>query len=176
MNVSYARFLTRLKAFLFDYIIILMYLLFIVMISVVFVPALQKLFIHSVPVSQLTTFLLVTFPVVLYFSFFDSKFSKGSFGKRKTGLKVVDSKGARLSFLHSLGRNLVKFVPWEFGHYTAFKMAYLGEGGVPPVDWITGILTYVLIFAYILTAIYTKKKQSVYDIAVNTYVIKEKCV
>lgn len=104
MNVSYAGFLKRLKVFLFDYIIILIYLVFITMISTVFVPDLQKLFIHSVPVSQLTTFLLVTFPVVLYFSFFDSKLSKGSFGKRKTRLKVVNSKGARPSFLHSLGR------------------------------------------------------------------------
>lgn len=174
MNVSYARFSDRLKAFMYDYIIIVMYLVSMGLVIAVAFPRIQRLFIHSILISQLTTFALVTFPVTLYISFFDSKLAKGSFGKRKSGLKVINSRGERASFLHSLTRNLIKFIPWEFGHYTAFKMAHAGENNVPPEDWITGILTYALIFAYILTAIFTKKKQSVYDIAVNTYVIRRK--
>lgn len=174
MNASYAHFIVRIKAFMLDYIIILMYLLFIVLLSVVFVPGLQNFFIHSIWISQLTTFLLVTLPVALYFSFFDSNLGRGTFGKRKSGLKVVNSKGNRPSFLHSLARNLIKFIPWEFGHFTAFSMAYPVDNNALPDDWITVILTYVLIFAYILTAIFTKRKQSVYDIAVNTYVIEGK--
>lgn len=174
MNAVYARFLARFKAFLFDYIIIFLYLLSIVVMSMFIGPKIQELFLHSVLRSQLTAFCLVTLPVALYFSFFDSGLSHGTFGKRKMELKVINSKGKRPSFFHSFGRNLVKFIPWGFGHYTAFRMANVDDNNVAPEDWIIGILTYMLILAYILTAIFTKKKQSVYDIAVNTYVLKDK--
>ncbi len=169
MNAS---FLLRLKAFMIDYILILCYLVVLFLFNVFFIPSLQGFFNGSLFIAQLAGFLLVTFPVSLYFIISDSHIGKQSIGKRKAGLRVVGKDGEALSVLHVTFRTILKFLPWELSHFLVYRLVYLGDGEVPFTYYFLGGLIYALIFAYILTAIFTKKKQSLYDIVARTYVIK----
>ena len=70
-------------------------------------------------------------------------------------------------------RVILKFLPWELSHYLVYRLMYLGDEPVPLIYTVIGCVIYALMIAYILTAIFTKKKQSLYDIISKTYVIKE---
>ena len=82
MNAS---FLLRLKAFLIDYLFILIYIVLLILVNVFLFPSLQQFFIGSVVTAQLAGFLVITLPVSLYFIISDSVLSGQSFGKRKVG-------------------------------------------------------------------------------------------
>lgn len=167
-----ATFLLRFKAFIIDYIIIFVYLVILFILSVFLFPSLQKIFSGSLIVAQFTGFLLVTFPVSLYFIISDSVIGGQSIGKRKMGIRVVNEKGTALSVLHITLRTILKFLPWELSHYLIYRLGYIGDKEVPLDYYIMGGIIYVLIITYILTAIFTKKKQSLYDIISKTQVIK----
>lgn len=169
MNAS---FLLRFKAFIIDYILILTYLVVLIIFNVFLFPSLQDLFTGSLIVAQFTGFLMVTFPISLYFIISDSNIGKQSFGKRKAGIRIVGYNGEALSMLHITFRTILKFLPWELSHFLVYRLVYIGNGEVPFTYYLLGGLIYALIFAYILTAIFTKKKQSLYDIGARTLVVK----
>lgn len=58
----------------------------------------------------------------------------------------------------------------------AYRLVFIGDEAVPLSYSLIGEVIYSLIFVYILTAIFTKKKQSLYDIIAKTYVEKIKSV
>ncbi|KAB8135743.1 RDD family protein [Gracilibacillus oryzae] len=169
----YASFTLRLKAFMIDYILIFLYLIVIFIFSVFLFPSVQQLFTGSLVTAQFYGFLLVTFPVSLYFIISDSNIGKQSFGKRKAGIRVVKKNGESLSVVHAIIRTIIKFLPWELSHFLVYRLMYLGDAEVPIAYYLVGVLIYALLFAYILTAVFLKKKQSLYDILVKTYVVKE---
>ncbi|MGM9921033.1 MAG: RDD family protein, partial [Bhargavaea sp.] len=107
-----AGFFLRLKAFLFDYLLILAYMLVLAVFSMFIIPSIQQLFTGSPASAQLAGFLMITLPVSLYFTLADSRIGGGSFGKRITGIRVMDLDGRPLSVLHSAVRTALKFVPW----------------------------------------------------------------
>lgn len=167
-----ATFIQRLKAFFIDYIFILIYLGVIFVISFLF-PSVQLLFnSHSLIVAQFFGFLLVTLPVSLYFILSDSVVGKQSFGKKVIKIRVVNQQGLPLTLPHALLRTAIKFFPWELSHFLIYRLVNLGNQAVPLHLTLIGILIYGLMFAYILTAIFTKKKQSLYDMIVKTRVEK----
>ena len=167
-----ASFLLRFKAFMIDYIIILFYLVVLFIFNVFLFPSLQEFFNGSLIVAHFTGFLMVTFPVSLYFIISDSKIGGQSFGKRKTSIQVVGKSGEPISLPHATFRTILKFSPWELSHFLVYRLIYIGDGEIPFAYYLIGGLIYVLIFAYILTAIFTKKKQSLYDIFAKTQVVK----
>ncbi|MEK3796826.1 RDD family protein [Peribacillus sp. FSL H8-0477] len=169
MNAS---FLLRCKAFLIDYLFILIYLVVLFIFNVFLFPSLQDFFNGSLIVAQFTGFLMVTFPISLYFIISDSKMGGQSFVKRKTSIRVVGKNGDTLSILHATFRTLLKFLPWELSHFLVYRLIYIGDGEVPIIYYLIGGLIYALMFAYILTAIFTKKKQSLYDLLAKTEVVK----
>lgn len=65
--------------------------------------------------AQLLGFVTLTLPVGLYFAVAEGVFG-ATVGKRLLGLRVTNSRGARLSPGRSLLRSTVKFLPWELGH------------------------------------------------------------
>ncbi|SEH76837.1 hypothetical protein SAMN05192559_1041, partial [Halobacillus karajensis] len=67
---------------------------------------------------------------------------------------------------------ILKFLPWELSHFFVYRLIYIGDGEVPFTQYLLAGLIYVLIFAYILTAVFTRKKQSLYDIVSKTHVVK----
>lgn len=116
---------------------------------------------------------MVTFPISLYFIISDSKMDGQSFGKQKTGIRVVGKNGDTISLLHATFRTILKFSTWELSHFLVYRLIYIGDGEVPIIYYLIGGLIYTHMFAYILTAIFTKQKQSLYDLLEKTQVVKE---
>jgi len=79
--------------------------------------------------------LTMTVPVTLYFALCESSALRASLGKRVLGLVVSGETGERLLFGSALLRNVIKFVPWEFGHTVAQQAAFSGEAGFPLWVW-----------------------------------------
>ncbi len=168
----YAGFWLRLKAFAVDYLLIFGYLLLVLIVSLFLIPSLQDLFQDSRLTAQLLGFLMVTLPVSLYFIITDSRIGKGSFGKRKMRIRVVDANNRSISVSRAIFRTALKFLPWELSHFMAYRMIYLGDGDIQLLDYLIGGLIYTSILLYVLMAVFTKNKQSLYDRLAKTYVVK----
>lgn len=167
-----ADFPVRLKAFLFDYVLIVAYGLVLAAFSMFLIPSIQQLFTGSPASAQLAGFLMITLPVSLYFILADSRLGGGSFGKRITGIRVRDMDVRPLSVLHSAVRTALKFLPWELSHFLVYRLMWLGDNSVPMGYMVIGGLIYALIGVYIAAPFFTKNKQSVYDLAARTQVIR----
>ncbi|WP_419962687.1 hypothetical protein [Psychrobacillus sp. BM2] len=74
--------------------------------------------------------------------------------------------------VHAICRTILKFLPWELSHYLVYRLIYIGDAEVPLNYYIIGGIIYALMFAYILTSMFTKRKKSLYDIVVKTNVVK----
>ncbi|MEE4302748.1 MAG: RDD family protein [Wenzhouxiangella sp.] len=92
---------------------------------------------------QLLGLATMTVPVVLYFSLAESSVMQASLGKRALGLRVTGGQGGRLGFSSALGRNLVKFAPWEFGHMLAQQAVFSGEAGMPAWTILPAMIAFV---------------------------------
>ncbi len=167
-----ATFIMRFKAFMLDYLLIFAYLIVLAIFNIFVFPSVQSLFSNSLVVAQFTGFLMVTLPVSLYFIISDSVLGKQSIGKRFMGIKVVNESNESLSILQSVFRTIVKFLPWELSHYLVYRLIYLGDAEVPIRYYAIGGIIYGLMLAYILTALFSKRKKSLYDMVVETQVIK----
>ncbi|MER2169413.1 RDD family protein [Paenisporosarcina quisquiliarum] len=167
-----ATFIMRFKAFMLDYLLIFAYLVVLAIFNILIFPSVQSLFNGSLVLAQFTGFLMVTLPVSLYFIISDSVIGRQSFGKRRMGIKVVNERNETLPILRAIFRTILKFLPWELSHYLVYRLVYLGDGEVPLNYYIIGGIIYALMFAYILTALFTKRKRSLYDIVGRTQVIK----
>ncbi|ALS79604.1 hypothetical protein AUO94_13645 [Planococcus kocurii] len=162
----------RLKAFTLDYLWIFLYLILVGLLTVVLAPELQDYFNDSAGVAQLTGFLLVTLPVSLYFAIGDSALFKGTYGKRKMRIRVVDIHEQPTGILRSAVRVIFKFLPWELSHFLVYRLVRLGEDEFPLSLMLIGSVIYLLIFIYILTAIFSKEDRSFYDWMSGTKVIR----
>lgn len=114
-------FKNRMKELLFDYLVILLYLVLLFGL----IMAVYYLFFKGIPKmnelqSQLIALLTSVIPVILIFTYLDySKY--GSIGKQKAGLKIVYK---HKSFKASFIRNLIKFLPWQLGHMSVIHGIY----------------------------------------------------
>ncbi|XKE95577.1 RDD family protein [Metaplanococcus flavidus] len=164
----------RLKAFTLDYLWIFLYLCLIVLLTMVIAPGIQGFFYGPLGNAQLTGFLLVTLPVSLYFALGDSVLFKGTYGKKKAGIQVVNVQGKSTGIFRSVIRVIIKFLPWELSHFLVYRLVNLDEGEFPLHLMMIGSLIYLLIFIYILTAIFSKENRSLYDRLSGTKVVKRK--
>jgi uncharacterized RDD family membrane protein YckC len=171
---SYAGVWPRLLAFGWDYIIIVIYLILVAAIgfaaSRVYPDIGSVLF--SNPVSaQLTGFLLVTFPVTLYFALTESsKRWQGSWGKHRAGLAVIGRDGKIINRWRALFRNLLKFIPWELAHFTIWQFR-LGPNPPSPLLDIYLILVWVLVGLNLLSLWISPSCQTLYDRLTRTWVV-----
>ncbi|PYZ96408.1 hypothetical protein CR205_11835 [Alteribacter lacisalsi] len=167
-----ASLIIRFKAFMIDYSIIIIYLLLLLVTSVFLYPQIQYVFTGSPATAQLAGFLLVTMPVSVYFIVGDSAMGGQTFGKRAVEIRTVTEAGEPVSVFRAIVRTALKFLPWELSHFLVYRLMYLEDTSVPIVYYILGGTIYALMFAYILTAIFTRKKQTLYDLIVQTKVVK----
>src|SRR5262245_33003822 len=97
---TYAGFWKRTGAFALDYLVILQYLVAITIIFL-FIPSLSNatswLFAERVR-AQLSGFLLITLPIMLYFTLSEASIQRATWGKKKMSLQVTDDYGRRISF------------------------------------------------------------------------------
>lgn len=52
---------------------------------------------------------------------------RGTVGKRRLGLQVCTTDDGRLTWPHSLLRNVLKFLPWELAHVAVWHVTLVDE-------------------------------------------------
>ena len=169
---TFAGFGKRVGAFALDYIIILGYLLAVASLSLlanIFFGANQWLFGERIR-AQVVAFLLVTLPVTLYFAISESSPGQATWGKRRLKLNVADQDGNRIGLWRSLGRTLLKFVPWEISHTLIWQIYFSSATASIWIDYGFAFV-YVLIGLNVASLLIMKTHQTVYDLLTNTYVI-----
>jgi uncharacterized RDD family membrane protein YckC len=175
--MTFANVRQRSGAFLLDYLIIAAYLVLLVTISVGlgFGPlrsAFRAMFADPNR-SEFSAFLLLVLPVILYFALLECSSWQATWGKRKIGLRVIDTQGARLSLLRSLVRSLLKFLPWELTHACLWRIPGWPLAPTTPSPVITAglVLVWVLVAAYLVSILVSQKHQALYDWIAGTFVI-----
>jgi uncharacterized RDD family membrane protein YckC len=175
--MTFANVWPRIGAFLLDYLIISAYLVLLVIIGVGlgFGPlrSMFRAMFADPNSSEISAFLLLVLPVILYFALFECSSWQATLGKRKIGLRVVNTRGTRLSFPRSFARSLLKFVPWELTHACLWRIPGWPLAPATPSPIITAglVLVWVLIGTYLLSLLVSKKHQALYDWIAGTYVI-----
>jgi len=175
MDYRYAGFKSRLTGALFDYVIIVIYFVFLTGVFMLFrlkplqfIP--QTLF--ATPLSgQITVMFMLTLPVILYFSLCESSGYQQTFGKHKAGLKVTGTDGKKLGFPRALLRSVVKFIPWELAHTCIWRIRADGGSSADFVITAGLIFVWLLIIVYIITMVMSKKNQTLYDMIAGSLVI-----
>lgn len=169
--MSYAPFKKRIFAFLLDYLVITIYGIFVVgTISFVFRPYIEPLFSSSPVTAEVTGFLIITLPISLYFILCECSKWKGTFGKRKMGISVVDVFGQRIGISRSAIRTAVKFLPWEIAHFGVWQLM-LSSSLSEITVYIILIVVNLAILTYLIIPFTNKKKKNVYDWVAGTEVV-----
>ncbi|MBC7888310.1 MAG: RDD family protein [Ferruginibacter sp.] len=172
MNSSLS--IKRVKAFIIDYLIILIYigLLFGVTLFVFFLLKIKPA--HISPVTgEMIGFLSLTVPVVLYFSILENGKYLGTIGKRKMGLCVVSNKMSKPGFGQILFRNIIKFLPWELAHFFIYRLFYFDSVNKPVPGWVLAglIIAQVIALVYLFCMLIHRNKQGIYELLSQTRVI-----
>lgn len=175
--MTFANVRQRIGAFLLDYLIIVAYIVLLVILSVGlgFGPlrSVFRAMFADPNRSEISAFLLLVLPVILYFALCECSSWQATWGKRKMGLCVIDTHGARLSFPRSLVRSLLKFVPWELTHACLWRIPGWPLAPTTPSPVITAglVLVWILVAVYLVSMLMSKKHQALYDGIAGTYVI-----
>jgi len=170
---TYAGFWLRVKAFVFDYFIILGYLVAITLLFLILrqrTGAVEWLYADRVR-PQATFILILTIPVSLYFALSEASSRQGTWGKQRVGLKVADKNGSRIGLGKSLIRTVLKFIPWELSHTLLWEIAF-SKGSPSTLINYGYAFVYLLVGLNIASVLLTKTKQSLYDLLAGTYVVK----
>jgi uncharacterized RDD family membrane protein YckC len=170
---TYAGLWKRAGAFALDYIIILGYLLAVVLLALLantLFGANQWLFANRIR-AQFVAFLLVTLPITLYFAISESSPRQATWGKQRLKLKVTNRDGNRISFLRSLGRTLLKFVPWELSHTLIWQLYFSPQIESAGINY-GFALVYLLIGLNIASLMIARTRQTLYDLLTSTFVIQ----
>jgi uncharacterized RDD family membrane protein YckC len=167
----------RIAAFLLDYLIIVVYIFLLIIVSVALGSGplrqvLQGLFANPNS-SEISAFLLLVLPAILYFALYESSSWQATWGKRKIGLRVINAQGETLSFGRSLVRSLIKFLPWELAHACLWRIpGWPFNPQTPPVIITAGlILVWVIAGVYLISLLLSKKRQTIYDMIAGSFVV-----
>jgi uncharacterized RDD family membrane protein YckC len=95
-----------------------------------------------------------------YYTYFESSEKQATLGKQAMGIKVVNKDGGRISWSSALGRALIKMLPM----YSTFVLAWFGT--------MIFMISLVIDYGIFLTIPISSRKQAVYDMIMDTYVVK----
>jgi uncharacterized RDD family membrane protein YckC len=166
----------RIRAFAVDYLFIAGYLIVLTgAVAGLQLTPLQRLFatVYTNPYSaQLTGALLFDVPVMLYFALFEASAWQATPGKRRIGLQVVTTAGARVSLPRALARILLKFLPWEIAHTSLWHTPGWPLHAQPTtLDYVAYASVYALAAVYVVTLLTSRTRQPLYDRVTHTRVI-----
>jgi uncharacterized RDD family membrane protein YckC len=178
-NLRYTSFAKRLKAFAFDYLIICGYIIILVAVTLVVVKTtgFMGLALHwpeNPLVADLIAFVTLVLPIILYFTLQESSSKQATWGKEKTGIRVVNIYGGTLTRAQAFTRSLVKLIPWQIAHTCLYHIpGWPLTVTVVPLGVIAGfVLLYVLVGIYFASALISKKHRTPYDWVAGAYVIE----
>jgi uncharacterized RDD family membrane protein YckC len=119
---------------------------------------------------EATGFWLITLPVTLYFGLSEASCRQATWGKRRTGLMVTDLVGMRLSLLRSIGRTVLKFIPWELAHACIWQISFAREKS--SAIYVAGFATvWLIIGANVVSLLVSPTRQTLYDRLAGTLVV-----
>lgn len=166
-SIQYVGFARRILAFVFDFLIIGVYLLFLFIIGFGINSITGGIALLASPLAMnILAFITVIMPVILYFSLQESSTYRATFGKRWAKIRVVNPQGARLTIWQTLLRSVVKFLPWQLAHTSVI---YIQFGNQSPVFIVGALLSQGLVIIYIVFLLFSKKHQTPYDLIAGTY-------
>ncbi|WP_253701437.1 RDD family protein [Bacillus sp. FJAT-27445] len=172
ISMSYAAFKIRMYAFLLDYLVIVIYGIFVVgTISLVFRSYMNPLFSSSPVTAELTGFFMMTLPVSLYFILCECSKWQGTLGKRKMGIRVVDGVGKRIGIGRSALRTAIKFLPWEVAHFGIWRLMLPSDFSETTVYVILNAVN-LAILLYLIIPLTNKNRKNVYDWIAGTEVVR----
>jgi uncharacterized RDD family membrane protein YckC len=108
-------------------------------------------------------------PVWIYSIGNDFSKSGSTIGKKIMKIHVVTLEKERLRFHQAISRNAIKLIPWEMVHLSFFGLSE-GWGTFTITQMISVVITYVLIFLYIIVMIRKKGVKGIHDIVSHTQV------
>lgn len=169
-----APFKIRIYAFLIDYIVIVLYGVFVVgTISFIFRPYIAPLFSTSPVTAEITGFLMITLPVSVYFIVCESSSWQGTIGKRMMKIRVVNKEGRRIGIFQSIIRTGAKFLPWEVAHFGIWRLMLPSNFSEMTIFIILNGVN-VAILLYLITPFTNRYKKNIYDYIAGTKVIWNK--
>lgn len=163
----------RIRAFAIDYLVIVAYLALLTAlvwtINLVFPDISQALF--DDPLSgQITIIAVFTMPVTLYFAMFDSSLWQATLGKRWRNLRVIRLNGESLDRKRALGRELLKFIPWELAHTCMWQIRFSPQEPSPIIT-VGFALVWILVVVNIISLLISPTHQTLYDWFSGSYVV-----
>ena len=121
--------------------------------------------------TELYVLITISLPVWIYFTYFDSNRSKGTFGKRMMNLSVRNSADReRITLGRSFKRTFFKLLPWEIAHIGVIFPTPLYFMEEPEVRFLT-ILGILLLVGFALSILFDAHGRSIYDRLAGTEVI-----
>ncbi len=166
-NINSIPIKIRLKELLIDYIAILAFLVWVLIISSWF----YFFILWEIPKfgetgSQLISFLFSVFPIILIFSYLDYK--NWTFWKQFAWLKIIYK---NKTFAFSLLRNVIKFLPWQLAHFWIISWIYSDFNSFSS-QFLT-FLAIFLFFLYLLQWLFSKDKRYLADFIAKTQVVEK---
>ena len=169
----------RVRAFAFDYLIIMGYLIILTALvlglsAVTPLPPRIRSYLAHPILSDLITFLALVLPVILYFTLSESEPAQATWGKQRAGLQVGDAHGKKLNRKRAFWRNLVKFAPWQLAHTSIYHVEGwpLAPQTPSPAVMASLILVWLLVLLNLASLLLSKSHQTMYDWLSGAYVIK----
>lgn len=170
-------FFRRIRAFAYDYLLIAGYLILLTGASLLLVRGplgeTWRVLTSSAVSMDLVAFCTTILPVVLYFTLMESSRSGATWGKQRTGLRVVRVNGERLGRGRALIRSALKFLPWQIAHTCLFHIPGWPMAPQAPPNWVMVgfVLVWVLVGLYLATMAAGPQRRTPYDWAAASQVI-----
>jgi len=162
--MNHVSFKNRMIELVVDYLVIICYLIILLLVNL----ALTMVIWGGVPeYTELQVQLIATFtsviPIILIFSYLDF-YKNGSIGKRVAGLTLIFT---HKKFRFSLLRNIIKFLPWQLGHFGVIHGMY-HEFNMTSIT--IANLGMVLGLVLLLMGLFKKDKRHIGDMIAGTQV------
>jgi hypothetical protein len=160
---------SRLLAFMADYLFIALYLLVLVgagaLIRITPLGADFGALFANPASAEVTSFMLLVLPVLLYFALMESSRWQATIGKRVVGLRVMTMGGGRVGFPRALLRNVLKLIPWELAHACLWRIPGWPLNPQEPPIWVNLglVLVWVVVAVYAIGLAISKTGQTPYD-------------
>jgi uncharacterized RDD family membrane protein YckC len=171
-ELRYARPKQRAYAFMFDFLIIVGYILILLVIGVGINFLSGGLALLTSPIAMnVVAFVVLVLPVILYFALQESSPQQATWGKRRAKIRVTTVQGARMSVWQSLLRSAIKFLPWQLAH---ISVIYIWYGSQSTIFLIGSVIAQALVIVYIMCLWLSKRHRTPYDWMAGTLVVAVK--
>jgi len=125
------------------------------------------------PITPFQTYIrtIISFSIPVWIYSIGNDFSKSgsTIGKKIMKIHVITLGRERLRLHQAISRNAIKLIPWEMVHLTFFGLSE-GWGSFNVVQMILVVITYAIIFFYIIVMIKTKGTKAIHDLISHTQV------